>query len=294
MLMEKNINFTKMSGSGNDFIVIDNRKKPVKNASAFAKKYCNKKGVDGLLLVEKSRLSRTDFRMVYYNSDGSHASFCGNGARCISLFAYLNKIAPSKMSFESDSGLISSEIKCSRRAKLCRTVKIKMPSPKNFKLDFDLTASVPIAKPSACYGASKNFEASFVHTGVPHTVIFVKDIKNVDVNKLGRLIRFHKKFAPAGTNVNFVKVLSKNKLRVRTYERGVEAETLACGTGVVASSVISIMKKYVSSPVSVLTQGGETLKVYYDGKTAFFEGNVSYISEGKLPNLIKRQSIDKN
>ena len=239
--------------------------------------------------------------MVYYNSDGSRASFCGNGARCISLFAYLNKIAPSKMSFESDAGLILAEVKndlkCHCESRLVgswqsQTVKLKMPSPKNFKMDFDLTA------------AGKNFEASFVNTGVPHTVIFVEslrkqgylveDIKNIDVNNLGRLIRFHKKFKPAGTNVNFVKVLGKNKLQVRTYERGVEAETLACGTGVVASAIISIMKKYVSSPVSVLTQGGETLKVYYDGKTAFFEGKVSCISEGKLPNLIKRKAIDKN
>ena len=311
--MKENIVFTKMSGSGNDFIVIDNRNKIVKTASAFAKKYCNREGVDGLLLVEKSHLRHADFRMVYYNSDGSRASFCGNGARCISLFAYLNKIASSKMSFESDAGLISSEVKdnlkCHCESRLdgpwqSQTVKIKMPAPKNFKLDFDLTTAVPIAKPSACYGASKNFEASFVNTGVPHTVIFVEslrkqgylveDIKNIDVNNLGRLIRFHKKFKPAGTNVNFVKVLGKNKLQVRTYERGVEAETLACGTGVVASAIISIMKKYVSSPVSVLTQGGETLKVYYDGKTAFFEGKVNCISKGKLPNLIKRKAIDKN
>lgn len=260
----KIIKFTKMSGSGNDFIVVDNRNKIVKTASVFAEKYCNGESADGLLLVEKSRLGCADFRMVYYNSDGSRASFCGNGARCISLFAYRNKISPSKMCFESDAGLISAEVKKKS------VVKIKMPSPKNFKLDFDLNA------------AGKNFEASFVHTGVPHTVIFVKDIKNVDVNKLGRLIRFHKKFEPSGTNVNFVKVLGINKLRVRTYERGVEAETLACGTGVTASAVISIMKKYVSSPVSVLTQGGETLKVYYDGKTAFFEGKVSFVFEGKI------------
>lgn len=260
-MQRKIINFVKMSGSGNDFIVIDNRNKIVRIASAFAKKYCNKEGVDGLLLVEKALQKQNDFKMVYYNSDGSRASFCGNGARCISLFAYLNKIAPSKMSFESDSGIILAEIKnCSRKAKLCYDVKVKMPTPRNFKPDFNISV----------FG--KNLKASFINTGVPHTVIFVKDIKNVDVNKLGRLIRFHKKFKPEGTNVNFVKVLAKNKLRVRTYERGVEAETLACGTGVVASSVISIMKKYVSSPVSVLTQGGETLKVHCKNVVRPFTG----------------------
>ncbi|MFH0948267.1 MAG: diaminopimelate epimerase [Elusimicrobiota bacterium] len=293
----KEINFVKMSGSGNDFIVIDNRKKIIKNASLFAKKYCTKEDVDGLLLVEKSLLKQNDFKMVYYNSDGSRASFCGNGARCISLFACLNKIASSKMSFESDAGLISAEIKNDTKChpELTRdvtmnliqgftgthTVKVKMPAPKDFNLDFILHVD------------SKNLASSFVNTGVPHTVIFVNPalsekffrkggVENVDVNRLGRLIRFHKKFAPAGTNVDFVKIIGKNKLQVRTYERGVEAETLACGTGVVASSIISILKKYVSSPVSVLTQGGETLKVYYDGKTVYFEGKVAIVFEGKI------------
>ncbi|MEW6555755.1 MAG: diaminopimelate epimerase [Elusimicrobiota bacterium] len=257
--MKKSLNLTKMSGSGNNFIVIDNRKPLVSNPSVFAKKYCRREDIDGLLLVEKSLRRNTDFRMVYYNSDGSHAAFCGNGARCIALFAYLNKISSAKMVFESDAGLINAEVKKKS------VVKIKMPEPKNFGLDFLLKI------------AGKKFEASFADTGVPHTVIFVKDIKNVDVEHLGRAIRWHKRFQPSGTNVNFVKVLSRNKLQIRTYERGVEAETLACGTGVVASAIISILKKYVCSPVNVLTQGGETLKIYYNGRTAFFEGKVHYI-----------------
>jgi len=179
------------------------------------------------------------------------------------------------MSFESDAGIISAEIKNGTKCHPglvsgSHIVKIKMPLPKNFKLDFDLTA------------VGQNFNASFINTGVPHTVIFVEDIKKIKVEHLGKAIRWHKEFQPEGTNVNFVKVLAKNKLQVRTYERGVEAETLACGTGVVASSVILIMKKYVSSPVSVLTQGGETLKVYYDGKTAFLEGKVTVVFEGKI------------
>ncbi|MFH1540942.1 MAG: diaminopimelate epimerase [Elusimicrobiota bacterium] len=276
-MQRKSVSFVKMSGSGNDFIVIDNRNKIVKNATTFAKKYCSRKfgiGADGLLLVEKSKAA--NFKMVYYNSDGSRASFCGNGARCIALFAYVKKIASLKMSFESDAGLISAEVKnnlkCHCEEKPCQsqTIKIKMPEPKNFNLDFNITVE------------GKKFEASFVDTGVPHTVIFAEKIENVDVEKFGRLIRFHKKFQPAGTNVNFVKILGKNKLQVRTYERGVEAETLACGTGVVASSMISIKKGFVKSPVTILTQGGEILNVYYDGKTVHFEGKISLVFGGKI------------
>jgi diaminopimelate epimerase len=263
-----------MSGSGNDFIVIDNRKKIVSAPSAFAKKYCHRKfgvGADGILLVEKS--AKHNFTMKYYNSDGSRASFCGNGSRCISLFAYLNKIAPRKMTFDSDAGVISAEVAGSGTAQLCQDVKVRMPDPKNIKLD--LCVSVE----------GKKYNSSFADTGVPHTVIFVEDIENVDVEALGRKIRFHEMFKPSGTNVNFVKVLNKSKISLRTYERGVEGETLACGTGTVASSVISILKTYVKSPLSAITRGGETLKVYYDGQTAHFQGKVSVVFEGKLTSI---------
>jgi diaminopimelate epimerase len=208
--------------------------------------------------------------MKYYNSDGSRASFCGNGSRCISLFAYLNKIAPHKMTFDSDAGVISSEITGRGKTALCRDVRVKMPDPKNISLDL----FIPVD--------GKKYNASFADTGVPHTVIFVDDIENADVETLGRKIRFHKIFKPAGTNVNFVKLLNSGKISLRTYERGVEGETLACGTGTVASSVISILKKYVKSPLSAITRGGEILKVYYDGKTAHFEGKVSVIFGGVI------------
>ena len=276
------ISFTKMSGSGNDFIVIDNRKKIVKNPSAFAKKYCDRKfgvGADGILLVENSKIA--DFRMVYYNSDGSRASFCGNGARCISLFAYTNNIAPQKMSFESDAGLITSEIKndischCERSASWRRAwqscyVKIKMPNPKDIKQNIEIKVD------------NRKLDVSFANTGVPHVIVYVKEIKNIDVDNLGKKIRWHRQFQPQGTNVNFVKILGKNKIQVRTYERGVEGETLACGTGVVASSVISITKGLALSPVNALTQGGEILKVYHDCCNTFFEGKVNITFEGKI------------
>ncbi|MDD5687731.1 MAG: diaminopimelate epimerase [Elusimicrobia bacterium] len=266
-----NVNFTKMSGSGNDFIVIDNREKIVKNPSDFAKKYCHRKfgiDADGLLLVEKSKTA--DFKMRYYNSDGSFASFCGNGSRCIALFAYLKKIAPQKMRFDSDADIISAEIVSSCKEEFCYDVKVKMPQPKDIRQDLNVNVE------------NKIFKVSFINTGVPHAVIFVKNIKDIDVNDLGKKIRWHKEFKPEGTNVNFVQVTNKSSLHVRTYERGVEAETLACGTGVVASSVISILKEYVSSKVNVLTQGGEILKVYYEEGKIHFEGKVSSIFEGQV------------
>ncbi|MBN1384523.1 MAG: diaminopimelate epimerase [Elusimicrobia bacterium] len=265
------VNFAKMSGCGNDFIVIDNRKKIVKNPSRFAIKYCHRKkgiGADGLLLVENpsARRNRRNFRMRYFNSDGSHASFCGNGARCIAFFAYRKKIASKKMRFESDAGSIPAEIKgCN--------VKLKMPKPKDIKLDFTITVE------------GKKYNVSFADIGVPHIMVFMKDIKNIDIDNLGRKIRHHKEFRPAGTNVNLIKVINKNKLQIRTYERGVEGETLACGTGAVASSIVSVLKGYVSSPVSVLTRGGEILKVYYDNPSAgkvYLEGKVDLVFENKI------------
>src|SRR3989339_2170738 len=171
------ISFTKMSGSGNDFIVIDNRKKIVKNPSAFAKKYCDRKfgiGADGILLVENSKIA--DFKMIYYNSDGSRASFCGNGARCISLFAYIKKIAHQKMTFESDAGIISAEIKndmkchCERSASWRRAwqsycIKIKMPSPKDIKQNIKIGID------------KKNLDVSYINTRGSPVVFFFKKKK---------------------------------------------------------------------------------------------------------------------
>lgn len=277
----KTVNFAKMSGSGNDFIVVDNRKGVIKSPPGFAAKYCHRKsgiGADGLLLVENSNHPPAAvFRMRYFNSDGSRASFCGNGARCIALFAYLKKIASRKMKIKSDAGIIPAEVHgrkyCRRPPESCYNVKVKMPNPKGIRRDFKINVT------------GKNIGMSFINTGVPHAVVFVKNIKNIDVNNLGRKIRFHKKFHPSGTNVNFVKVLGRNKLQIRTYERGVEGETLACGTGAVASSVISILKRYVSSPVGVLTAGGEILKVHCAHprvSRVYLEGRASLLFENKI------------
>ncbi|MDD5101746.1 MAG: diaminopimelate epimerase [Endomicrobiaceae bacterium] len=245
-MSQNNIHFYKLTAAGNDFVLIDNRENIISenNHSSLAAKLCDRRysiGGDGLILLEKS--DKADFRMRYYNSDGSHASMCGNGGRSIAKFAYELGVVKKNMKFETDAGLITAEIKSDT------VVNLALYDPKDLKLDVQLKIDDII------------FEVSCLNTGVPHAVIFVEDIEKIDVVKYGRLIRFHKEFLPNGTNVNFVQVAEDNTILVRTYERGVENETLACGTGVTASSIISVIKKKVVSPVHIVTRGKDNLFV---------------------------------
>ena len=275
-----NIIFTKTVAAGNDFIIIDNRQKKLKSKlkytySELAKKLCQRHfsiGADGLIILENpTDPLKADFKMLYFNSNGSQAAMCGNGARCIAYYAYMNKIADREMQIETLSGII--------KAKLTGTkVRILLPEPKDIKVDFSLKIN------------SKELNVSFVNTGVPHTVIFVSELQSVDVKNLGRQIRYHKKFLPEGTNVNFVKVVSKHELKIRTYERGIEGETYACGTGAVASAVISGIKNLVKSPVKCKTSSGEILTVYFKATTqkglltpvynVYLEGKVKIVFTG--------------
>ena len=246
MSRSKNINFYKISAAGNDFILIDNRERVLpQDVSALATRMCNRKfavGADGLIILEKS--ASADFRMRFFNSDGSPAEMCGNGARSLARFANKIGVAGKKMAFETEAGLVSAEI-------LSENVRIQLSQPKDIRLDFVLKVD------------KREFNASFINTGVPHTVIYVNDIEKADVVNIGREVRYHKEFSPSGTNVNFVQVKDAHTLLVRTYERGVEDETLACGTGVTASAVVSGIKQLVSAPVSCVTRGGYTLLVTY-------------------------------
>ena len=248
--MKKNksrpITFVKMVAAGNDFIVLDNRKRKLTgNYSQLSKELCKQHfsiGADGLLILENSNIA--DFKMLYFNSDGSQAAMCGNGARCIAYYAYINKIANREMQFETLTGVIKAKVIDSK-------VRISFAEPKDIRIDFSLQAE------------NLYLVVSYVNTGVPHTVIFVDNIEEAKVNELGRKIRYHTKFLPAGTNANFVKVVNKHQLHIRTYERGIEAETFACGTGAVATAVISAIKGLVKSPVRCKTTGGELLTVYF-------------------------------
>ena len=265
------IAFYKMSGSGNDFIIIDNRNRVVdeNNLQNFIDRVCRRKisvGADGLILVEESE--NVDFKWRFFNSDGSSAEMCGNGARCVARFAYLNEISGTKVSFETKAGIVSAQVKNDE-------VKIKMPDPIDLKIDYNLELKNGLK------------QVCSVNTGVPHVVITVDDIDDVEVVKTGREIRFHDSYAPAGTNVNFIWAGKDNAILIRTYERGVEDETLACGTGSVAAAIIMHYKLKGKSPVKVITRGGGCLYIYLeenDGRfyNVFLEGDARVIYKGYL------------
>jgi diaminopimelate epimerase len=266
------IEFSKLTAAGNDFVLIDNRENIVPSGQYqnLSKKLCDRKysiGADGLIFLEKS--SERDFTMKYFNSDGSHAAMCGNGGRSAAKFAYRIGAAEEKMVFETDAGIINAEIIGQDR------VKLDLYNPSDLKRDLKIDAQ------------DKIFAADFINTGVPHIVIFVEDIEKIDAFKYGRIIRFHQTFAPAGSNVNFVKVEGNNTILVRTYERGVEEETLACGTGITASAIISGLKGFAKSPVRIIARGGDELNVSYkyDGKNitnVVLEGPALITFEGRV------------
>ncbi len=247
MARSRNIPFAKMSGSGNDFVIIDNRKDlvPRRKMPAFVKAVCRRGlsvGADGVIFIQKSRAA--DFRWHYFNADGGEADMCGNGSRCAARFALMRKIAPKRMAFETLAGLIHADVGA-------KSVTVELPLPTGLRLNFAVDLGV------------KLFGAHFLNTGVPHTVVFVDDLETVDVHNTGQAIRYHRMFAPGGTNANFVKIDGPRKLTIRTYERGVEGETLACGTGAVAAAVLAGLLGKVTSPVTLKTRGGPPLSVSF-------------------------------
>ncbi len=237
-----------MAGGGNDFVVIDNRGPKIADAGALARKICTRAlsvGADGLILVEGS--ARATFRMRYWNSDGSVGAFCGNGTRCAARFAFMNVIAGRKMTIETDAGIVSAEIGEGGQ------VTISLPPPYAFKPERPLRVG------------EQTVRGSSIIVGVPHYVIFLRgDLWFQDIAPLGSRIRQHRDLQPDGANVNFVVVRDDHSIEVRTYERGVENETLSCGSGVVASAITSALFGRVRSPVSVLTRSGSTYEVSFD------------------------------
>ncbi len=265
------IEFVKMNGSGNDFIVINNINKYF--SSDEFRKYvpliCRRKfsvGADGVIILEPS--STCDFKWRFFNSDGSEAEMCGNGSRCAAKFAYLEGIAEKNLKFETLAGVIEAEVKE-------KTVKVLMTKPFDLKLDYEI------------FIEDKKYYISSINTGVPHVVKFVKELENYDVKRMGSLIRYHELFQPNGTNVNFVSVDNRNTIKIRTYERGVEDETLACGTGSVAAALIAYKKGFVENPIYVKNMGGETLIIDFIEKEGNFEkvyleGDANLVYKGKL------------
>jgi len=256
--------FSKLTGSGNDFIVIDNMSNRV-DVDRFREKIpkiCSRAlsiGADGVIFLEPS--TSAHFRWRFYNSDGSEAEMCGNGGRCAARFAFEMDIAPREMFFETMAGVI--------RACVLEDgeVSVQLSPPHGWRFG-------EVLELEGC-----NIEYSFVDTGVPHTVIMVDDLDGIDVEGLGRKIRFHPIFFPSGSNVNFVRVLAENRLAIRTYERGVEKETLACGTGATASALVHLGGRG-EGRVEVLTRGGETLLVEKRGEEVYLQGGTRWIYDG--------------
>ena len=287
--MRKKIEFYKLQASGNDFILLRAAGRILKGTGRpqsasldykkFAKKYCQRKfgaGADGVLVIEPSK--KTLFKMRIFNSDGSEAEMCGNGARCSAFWASFNFRLPGstlkKFSFETKAGIIYAKV--SNRENWGK-VKVKMVNPSGLKMGFP----VKIFR--------KNVKVNKINTGVPHAVVFVKDVDKIDVEKIGREIRFHNAFKPDGTNVDFVEIVNNDFIKVRTYERGVEAETLACGTGVSASAVVAGYKtaglQSRKCKFDVLTKSGEILRVYFtrdNGKITdvWLEGKAFLVYKG--------------
>ncbi len=260
-----NLTFYKFSAAGNDFILIDNRERIFSADDVeFFRQICQRRvsvGADGVLLIEPS--DEFDFSLRYFNADGSAAE-CGNGARSAAYFAARNKIANKKMNFRFDDAIYEAEV-------FDTLVKLKLPPPRDWR---DANGIL-----------EENFleEGGFINTGVPHFVLFGGEIKQLDVHGLGQKYRHHPQFQPTGTNVDFVEVLSPSQIKVRTYERGVEKETLSCGTGCVASAVVAHRKKGTRFATEVVTAGG-ILRVSQDGDNgpAYLEGEVKLVYEGKL------------
>ncbi|PIE64609.1 MAG: diaminopimelate epimerase [Desulfobacterales bacterium] len=263
---------TKMSGAGNDFIIIDHRSLfiPESIHRQFAKAVCRRRfsaGADGLILIEHSE--HHDFCWKFYNSDGSVGEMCGNGARCAARYAYRHGLVDRKMRFATGAGTIEAEIIGEPEA-----VRIKMTEPHSYQ------------KAEPIQLGTKRYEIFSINTGVPHAVLFYK-ATSAAAEDWGRQIRHDKQFLPAGTNVNFVWIDNTGDLHVTTYERGVEEVTMACGTGVVASVLTAARHGLTASPATAITAGNEQLIVSFqqDGErfsNIYLQGEARFIYDGTL------------
>ncbi|MEY2409967.1 MAG: diaminopimelate epimerase [Verrucomicrobiota bacterium] len=239
------LDFVKMNGAGNDFVLVDNRAGKVRLDTRQIIQLCDRHrgiGADGLFLLIPNASGKADWSWEFHNSDGSVADMCGNGARCFARFVQSVAGAREQVSFETGAGIITARFHGTR-------VTIDLTEPGEVRLE----EIIPV-------GGAK-LAVHSINTGVPHAIVFVPDADQAMVQAVGAEIRHHPHFKPRGTNVNFAQVLGPNHLRVRTYERGVEGETLACGTGVTAAALVSSRVHQFKSPVKVQVQGGDTLEV---------------------------------
>lgn len=240
------IPFWKMHGAGNDFVLVDDRALTFPAGDrGFVQHLASRRlgvGSEGVILIQPS--AGAHFRMRFFNPDGSEVDMCGNGARCVARLANDLGVAPARMQFDTGAGLLEAEAVGGR-------VRLTLTAPKDWRIDRRLA----LPGGETAYG--------FVNSGVPHVVVRVADLDAVDVARTGAAIRYHADFAPKGTNANFIAVTGPQSLRVRTYERGVEAETLACGTGIAASALVAGRMGWVKPTVQVTCASGDVLEVGY-------------------------------
>ncbi len=271
------IPFSKMSGAGNTFVVIDNREGVVESTlaelaltmDALVIRICSTVtgvGSDGLILIENT--ADYDFAWRFFNSDGSHANMCGNGARCAARFASMEGISGITAAFETGAGVVHSEVQGER-------VRVTLTDPGEITPDIELTL------------AGDKYRCHRIDTGVPHLVVPVDSVNDVDIVQLGSEGRYHERFAPDGVNVNVVSQNPDGDLKVRTYERGVEGETMACGTGVTAAALVFARLKKVGSPVTVTPLSGERLQVHFEEagerfKNVIIEGPAHILFNGRI------------
>jgi diaminopimelate epimerase len=269
----KKIHFTKMAGAGNDFLIIEGAPKGVDLAS-MAPKACDRTngvGADGVIVLDRSK--KADFRMRIINADGSEAEMCGNGARCLAAYIVRhNKTKKKLFTIETLAGIITGEAKG-------EVARVTLSDPKDFKESVTLKMD------------GRSINASYIDTGVPHAVVYVQGIEDIDVAGIGPSIRYHEAFKPRGANANFVEIVDAGLVACRTYERGVEDETKACGTGSVASAIVSYLKlnpaltKKKGAQMKVKTKSGEVLEVTFDKENGRLhnvrlKGSAKFIAEG--------------
>jgi len=249
MLPPMQIAFAKMHGAGNDFVMIDNRSGELSLSREQVAWLCHRRfgiGADGLILLEPPGSPELHASMIYYNADGRKAEMCGNGARCFAAFAMARDLGDNgHLAFQTDAGPVSVTARDGQ-------FSVRMTPARDLRLNQNLEAE------------GRRYDYHFLNTGVPHVVVFVDDVESVAIRREGRALRQHPNFQPAGANVNFAAVEPGGPVRLRTYERGVEDETLACGTGIAATAIAAGLVLGLPSPVALVARSGDTLRVAFE------------------------------
>lgn len=268
-LVPDKVPFSKLSGSGNDFAVLDNRDGTLSHAAGWlAQRICARRysvGADGLILIENS--ATASFRVRFFNPDGREFNTCGNGGRCAVRYVFLSGFVERKMTMETNIGIVDAEVTGT-------SVKLKLLGPKEIRLNVPITID------------GKEIIGHFVQMGDPHFVVRTEELRQQSFVPLARRISHHEAFGQPGANVHFIEIPSRNQINIRSYERGVEDETLACGSGCTATAVATFSSGHCDPPVQFLPQSGIPLTVHFNPENKFqdlyLEGDARLIYRGEL------------